>query len=163
MARRPYRQTNLPVAALGLAAVGLGAAALGLGNGDVFVERGFTNAFASMADRASQGKGADVITSAGEQLRVTRAAHDPSAVFAKPLAVGDRITIASGGHERTLHVVKVDQLDSAIVPASSGHPAPLLLVTCQDEANAKARPVRFLIESDETLPALSTTTAARIL
>ena len=163
MARRPYRQTNLPVAALGLAAVGLGAAALGLGNGDVFVERGFTRAFASMADRASQGKGADAITSAGEQLRVTRAAHDPSAVFAKPVAVGDRITIASGGRERTLHVVKVDQLDSAIVPASSGHPAPLLLVTCQDEANAKARPVRFLIESDETLPALSTTTAARIL
>ena len=160
MARRPYRLTNLPVAALGLAAVGLGAAALGLGNGDVFVERGFTNAFASMADKTGQdpkvsptvGKGSDLIIGAGEQLRVTRAAHDPSAVFAKPVAIGDRITIASGGRERTLHVVKVDQLDSAIVPTSSGHPAPLLLVTCQDEANASARPVRFLIESDETLP-----------
>ena len=167
MARRPYRLTNLPVAALGLAAVGLGAAALGLGNGDVFVERGFTRAFASMGDKASHdatvGKGADMIIGAGEQLRVTRAAHDPSAVFGKPVAIGDRITITTGGRERTLHVVKVDQLDSAIVPASSGHPAPLLLVTCQDEANATARPVRFLIESDETLPALSTTTAARIL
>ena len=167
MAGRPYRLTNLPVAALGLAAVGLGAAALNLGNGDVFVERGFTRAFASMADKtgeaANLGKGTDVIIGASEQLRVTRAAHDPAAVFAKPVAIGDRITIASGGRERILHVVKVDQLDSAIVPTSSGHPAPLLLVTCQDEANATARPVRFLIESDETLPALSTTTAARIL
>jgi len=94
MARRPYRLTNLPVAALGLATVGLGAAALGLGNGDVFVERGFTRAFASMGDKASHdptlGRGADMIIGASDQLRVTRAAHDPSAVFGKPVAIGDQ-------------------------------------------------------------------------
>jgi hypothetical protein len=32
-------------------------------------------------------------------------------------------------------------------------------VTCRDQANAESRPVRFLIEADEELPALSSTKA----
>ena len=74
----------------------------------------------------------------------------PAPIFTKPVAVGDRITINSGGRERVLHVVNVDKLDSSIVLTSSERPARLLLVTCRDQANPKARPVRFLIEADES-------------
>lgn len=159
---------NLPVAALGVAAVALSAAVYSLGS-DAVLERGFEKAFASLDGAAAlaQGagktadKGADVVTTAGEHLRVSKVAHNADA-FAKPVSIGDRITIASGGRERTLHVVKVDQLDSSIVPASSANPAPLLLVTCSDEKNPKARPVRFLIEADEALPVLSAA-GARVL
>jgi hypothetical protein len=154
---------------LGLAAVALSAAVYSLGT-DAVVERGFEKAFASLDGSAAQAqvadktadKGADVITPAGEHLRVSKVAHNGANAFANPVSIGDRITIASGGHERTLHVVKVDQLDSSIVPASSANPAPLLLVTCSDEKNPKARPVRFLIEADEALPILSAT-GARVL
>ena len=170
MARPSFRQNSLPVAGLSLAAVGLVAAAYGLGGSDAVVEHGFARALASLAGpatQATQSLGADLLTTSGEQLRISRVAHDGARdagkPFAKPVAIGDRITIASGGHERKLHVVKVDQLDSSIVPASSANPAPLLLVTCSDDSNPKARPVRFLIEADETLPTLSVTTAARTL
>jgi hypothetical protein len=166
MARPSFRLNSLPVAGLSLAAVGLLAAAYSFGGSDAVVERGFERAFASL-DQVTQAKGADLITTTGLQLRISRVAHDgardAAKAFAKPVAIGDRITIASGGRERALHVVKVDQLDSSIVPASSANPAPLLLVTCSDDSNPKSRPVRFLIEADETLPTLSTTTAARTL
>jgi hypothetical protein len=152
---------------LSLAAVGLVAAAYGLGGSDAVVERGFARALASLDGSAAQAQGADLLTTPGEQLRISRVAHDgtrdAAKPFAKPVAIGDRITIASGGRERKLHVVKIDQLDSSIVPASSANPAPLLLVTCSDDSNPKARPVRFLIEADETLPTLSVTAAARTL
>lgn len=164
MANRPYRLTNLPVAALGVATAGLGAATLMMGNGDVVVERGFERALASMADRAGQAKGTDVVIAGGEQLRVSRAVHDAGVPVLKPVTVGDRITITSGGRERVLHVVAVDPLASSIVPtASKQRPAPLLLVTCRDDANPAGRPVRFLIEADETLPVLSSASAARTL
>ena len=58
MARRPFRLTNLPVAALGVAAAGLGTAALTLGNGDAVVERGFERALATMADRPTASQDA---------------------------------------------------------------------------------------------------------
>lgn len=155
MARRPLRLTNFPVVALGLAAAGLGAAALTLGNGDAVVERSFEQALANMGERAGMpARGADMVISAAEQLHVTRAVHDGSMV-AKPVSIGDRITISSGGRDRVLHVVKVDQLDGSIVQASTKRPTPLLLVTCRDESNPNGRPVRFLIEADEPLPVLS--------
>jgi hypothetical protein len=154
----PRRLTNLPVAALGVATAVLGTAAVTLGNGDMVVEHGFNLALASMADRSGQVKsGADLVISSGEQL------HLAGSTLVKPVAIGDRITITSGGHERILHVVKVDQLDSSIVPASSPHPTPLLLVTCRDDSNATGHPVRFLIEASEGLPALSSPTRPRTL
>jgi hypothetical protein len=81
----------------------------------------------------------------------------------KPVAVGDRITISSGGLDRVLHVATIDKLDSSLVLASSEQPAHMLLVTCRDQANPDAKPVRFLIEADEEIPALSSARTARTL
>jgi hypothetical protein len=140
----------------------MGAAALTMGNGDAVVERGFTRALAAMADR-TQPTGSDQIVAGRDELSITHVAHDLSPAFSKPVTVGDRITINSQGHERVLNVVKVDKLDSSIVPTSSERPVPLLLVTCRDEAKPDARPVRFLIEADEALPALSSAVGPRTL
>jgi hypothetical protein len=161
MARRPFRLTNLPVAALVVAAAGLGAAALTLGNGDAVVERGFERALANMADRPDAAKMPGL--AGNGQFWLTHVVHDAGTTFTRPVAVGDRITISSGGRERILRVVDVAKLDSSIVPASSERPAPLLLVTCRDEASPTSRPVRLLIEADDEAPALSSAKAARTL
>jgi hypothetical protein len=163
MARRFYGLTNLPVAALGVAAVGVGVAALSFGNGDAVVERGFQRALASMDGSDGTKRTAPAI-SGSEQFWLTHVVHDASAaVFSKPVAVGDRITISSGGHDRVLDVVTIDKLDSALVLASSERPARLLLVTCRDQSNPDAKPVRFLLEADDEIPALSSLRTARTL
>jgi hypothetical protein len=164
MARRLNRLTNLPVAALGIAAAGVGAAALSLGNGDAVVERGFERALANMADRTDGTQSQAPAIAGSEQYWLSHVVHDPSAMPAiKPVAVGDRITITSGGRERVLHVVTIDKLDSSLLLTSSQRPARLLLVTCRDQANPESRPVRFLIEADDELPTLSAVKAARTL
>lgn len=153
---------HLPVAMLGLSAVGLGAAAIALGNGEAVVERGFQRAIANMDGKPSGQKGFPVVAGS-EEFWLTHVVHDAGAPAAKPVAVGDRITIASNGAQRVLNVVTVDKLDSQVLPISSERPTPLLLVTCRDEANPQARPVRFLIEAGDELPALSSAKAARTL
>ncbi len=164
MARRLYRLTNLPVAALSVAAAGVGAAALTLGNGDAVVERGFERALASMADRPDRGRSKAPAVSGSEHFWLTHVVHDVSAApLTKPLAVGDSITINSGGRERVLDIVTIDKLDSSLLLASSERPARLLLVTCRDRTDPEARPVRFLIEADDELPALSSVKTARTL
>lgn len=163
MARTPLRLTNLPVAAVGIAAAGLGAAAVSLGNGDAVVERGFERAFATMAERPDASKTAAPAISGSEHFWLTHVVHDTGSMFAKPVSVGDHITINSGGHERVLDVVEIAKLDSSLVLASTERPTPLLLVTCRDRSNPTSRPVRFLIEADDEIPALSSTKTARTL
>lgn len=160
MARRAFRLTNLPVAALGVASAGLGAAVLTFGSGDVVVKRGFEHALAAMGERPSVL--ADTAVDSRQQLRLTHVVHD-SSMFTKPVAVGDSIAITSGGHQRVLHVVNVAKLDNSVLPISSERPVPLLLVTCRDEAKPDGRPVRFLIEADKEPPTLSSPKAARTL
>ncbi len=163
MARRPLRLTNLPVAALGIVAAGVGTAAVTLGSSDTVVERGFERALASRAEQPTSTKIASPAIAGSEQFWLTHVVHEAGTPFTKPVAVGDRVTITSGGHEQILHVVTVDKLDRQIVPISSERPMRLLLVTCRDEANPESRPVRFLIEADDELPALSSAKAARAL
>lgn len=154
---------NLPVAVLGLSAVGLGAAALTLGNGEAVVERGFQRAIANMDGTTGQQHKVLPVVAGSEDFWLTHVVHDAGATATKPVAVGDRITIASGGAERVLNVVTVDRLDSQVLPISSERPTPLLLITCRDEGNPQARPVRFLIEAGDELPALSSAKVARTL
>jgi hypothetical protein len=162
MARSFFRLTNLPVAALGIVAAGFGAAALTLGNTDAVVERGFARALASKADRTDAGKPVPAI-SGTEEFWLTHVVHNATVPLTTPVAVGDRLTISSGGREQVLHVVNVDKIDSKIVPISSERPTHLLLVTCRDQAKPEARPIRFLLEADDELPALSSARTARAL
>ena len=153
---------NIPIAVLGLSAVGLGAAAVALGNGEAVVERGFERAIAANNGSATPTKVLPVVAGS-EEFWLTHLVHDGGVVGTKPVAVGDRITIDSNGTQRVLSVVTVDRLDSQVLPASTARPMPLLLVTCRDEGNPQARPVRFVIEAGDELPALSSAKAARTL
>ena len=160
MARRPLRLTNLPVLALGIVAAGVGIAAMTLGSSETVVERGFARALASRAEVPAGIQIAAPAVAGSEQFWLSHVVHDAGA---KPVAVGDRVTITSGGRERVLYVMTVDKLDRQIVPISSERPTRLLLVTCRDQANPESRPVRFLIEADDELPVLSSAKAARAL
>ena len=154
---------NLPFAILGLSAIGLGAAAVALGNGEAVVERGFQRAIAGK-DMASTEHKVLPVVAGSEEFWLTHVVHDAGATATKPVAVGDRITIDSNGVQRVLNVVTIDRLDSQVLPVSSERPtAPLLLVTCHDEGNPKARPIRFLVEAGDELPALSSAKVARTL
>jgi hypothetical protein len=163
MARWTIRQTNLPVLALGLVAAGFSAVALTLGSGDAVVERGFERALASMATQPSVPQKTATMMDESAPFWLRHVVHKPGSSHTKPLAVGDSITINSGGRERILNVVDVAKLDSAVLPASSGRSTPLLLVTCREEANPEARPVRLLIEAEDELPALSLVSTPRTL
>jgi len=155
---------TLPIAVLGLSAAGLGAAAITLGNGEAVVERGFQRAIANMDADAGARRAAPVVAGS-EEFWLTHVVHDAGPATAKAVSVGDRITISSNGTQRVLNVVTVDRLDNQVLPVSStaGRPSPLILVTCRDEANAQARPVRFLLEAGEEFPALSAVKTGRTL
>lgn len=163
MATSQRRLTNLPVAAMGLAAAGLGAAAMSLGNGDAVVERGFKHALANMGERSDLAKHAGPAIAGSEQFWLTHVVHDAGTTPTRPVSVGDNITISSGAGERVLDVVEVQELDSSFILASSERPTPLLLVTCRDRLNPSSRPVRLLLDADGTLPALSARKTARAL
>ncbi len=152
---------NIPVALLGLSAVGLGAAAVSLGNGEAVVERGFQRAIAGMDNASTHGKVLPVVAGS-EEFWLTHVVHDAGATT-KPVAVGDRITLGANGSQRVLNVVTIDRLDSQVLPISSERPTPMLLVTCRDEANPQARPIRFLVEAGDDLPVLSSAKAPRTL
>lgn len=158
MVRRALRLTNLPVAVLGLALAGLGGAALTLGNSDAVVERGFQRALAETDDNQNAAAGKSTTVAGSEDFWLTHVVHKNTPLNSKPVAIGDRVTISSGGREQVFRVVDIDELDNKIIPisSSSSRPARLLLITCRDEANPDGRPVRLVIEADETSPALST-------
>jgi hypothetical protein len=163
MARGPFRLTNLPVAALAIAAAGVATAALTFGTGDTVVERGFERALATRADRTDGARAAGPAVSGSEQFWLTHVVHDAAPSLTKPVSVGDRITITTGGRERILDVVAIDRLESSLVLTSSEGPARLLLVTCRDQSSPEGRPVRFLIEAGDDIPALSSVKTARTL
>jgi len=152
---------NLPVAVLVLAAAGLGAAAVSVGNGEGVVERGFQRAIADLDAKSATPANRQTVIAGSEEFWLTHLVRDQGTV--KPVSVGDRITISSNGHDRVLNVVTIDKLDSHILAVSTDRPAPLLLVTCRDEGNPNARPVRFLIEAGDDMPALSSVKTARTL
>ena len=139
-------------------AVAAGAALL---RTDLLLSRGFGNALETprpglsfetlAAKEPAQGATGD------EGYWLTRAEVESPTPFAKPLAVGDRITIAGrDGHERQLEVVDLKAIGGntarAVGPA---HPR-LLLVTCRiagEVAGAAQAPVRFIVEAEPAAPA----------
>lgn len=78
---------------------------------------------------------------------LTRAEVQSPAPFAKPMVVGDRITITGvDGRERKLEVIGV----KAVGASANSTTASLLLVTCRvtEEGGQETAPVRFIIEGE---------------
>jgi hypothetical protein len=139
------------------------AAGVGVIRSDLLLNRGFGHAleasrpglsFDTVATKAP-AKGATV---GDEGYWLTRAEVESPSPFAKPLAVGDRITIAGrDGRERQLEVVDLKAVGGNAARVLRSGAMRLLLVTCRvtgegtDRADA---PVRFIIEAEPAAPAL---------
>ena len=85
---------------------------------------------------------------------LTRAEVESPTPFAKPLAIGDRITIAGrDGRERHLEVVDLKAIGGHHVRATPAVHMRLLLVTCRVVGEGAEAPVRFIIEAEPAEPA----------
>ena len=135
-------------------AVATAAGVVAVGN-DGLINRGFGNALdplrpaLSFEATTTPTRGA---IAGDEGFWLTRSEVESPAPFAKPLAIGDSITIAGrDGRERRLEVVDLKTLGgkATVVGNRHGH-GRLLLVTCRVAADAAERaeaPVRFIIEA----------------
>ena len=147
---------------------------------DLLLSRGFGNALdASRPGLSLETTVGRPSTQVGDEgYWLTRAEVESPTPFAKPLAVGDRITIAGReGRERQLEVVDLKalgghqarpgQLEVADFKAVGGHqtratPAinpRLVLVTCRvigETAERAEPPVRFIIEAEPVTPVAPT-------
>ena len=93
---------------------------------------------------------------------LTRAEVQSPALFAKPVTIGDRITISgSDGQERRLEVVDV----KAVGATPAGHDAAsLLLVTARvHDEKAEKSMVRFIVEGQAGKPAPQAPAGAKAL
>jgi hypothetical protein len=141
-----------------LSVAGALAAGAGILHGDRLLSKGFDRAFALSHDglsfNAVPSRRPSPAAAGDEGFWLTRAEVQSPAPFGKPLAVGDRITIAGGdGRERRLEVV-----DLKAVGGGAGQRSGLLLVSCRVTGKASESAeamVRFLIEATapENVPA----------
>jgi hypothetical protein len=155
MLHKGFRKVHAIVLA-GAAIAVVGAA--GILNSDLLLARGFGKAFQNGAPALSfdtvQRKGqAQDVASGGEGYWLTRAEVESSSPFAKPLVVGDRITISGrDGHERRLEVTDLKSIGDH---GPRGAQLRLMLVTCRvTDAGSEEATVRFIIEAEPHVPAL---------
>ncbi len=160
MASRATLKSCLTVLAGVAIAAATGAA---LARTDQLLSRGFGNAldaprpglsFETVATKEQQ----QGVTAGDEGYWLTRAEVESPTPFARPLSIGDRITISGhDGHARQLEVVDLKAIggSSARTTAQMAHPR-LLLVTCRvagEPAGQAAAPVRFIVEAEPAVPA----------
>ncbi len=133
------------------------AAGVGVLRSDLLLNRGFGNAL----DASRPGLSFDTALPKApvqgarvgdEGYWLTRADVESPTPFAKPLAVGDRITIAGReGRERHLEVVDLKAVGGSAARVLRTGAMRLLLVTCRvtgEGADPADAPVRFIIEAE---------------
>ena len=129
---------------------------------DLLVTRGFGKALEgarpTLSFQPTARSGQTQAVAGDEGYWLTRAEVESPTPFAKPLALGDRITIAGrDGRAHQLEIVDLKAVGSTIpVAAGSGHAQPrLLIVTCRtvSEAGGPVQgQVRFIVEADAVDP-----------
>jgi hypothetical protein len=154
MLRIGFRKSRAIVLAASAIAAMAGVGAL---TSDVVVSRGFGKAFENSApalsfDTGTRTDGAQVAASGDEGYWLTRAEMESPSPFARPLTVGDRITIAGrDGHERRLEVIDLKAIGDQ---GARGAQLRLILVTCRvTDAGSEEATVRFVIEAEPPVPA----------
>ncbi len=143
----------------GLAVAGAAAGVSALGS-NALLSRGFGQALEAQRPGlslvAAAKDSSQAATAGDEGYWLTRAEVESPSPFAKPLAVGDRITIAGReGRERHLEVTDLKVIGRAHASSQSALPMRLLLVTCRVTGETGERadaPVRFIIEAEPEVP-----------
>jgi hypothetical protein len=129
---------------------------------DLLLSRGFGNALDAsrpgLSFETTSGKQSAQGAVGDEGYWLTRAEVESPTPFAKPLAIGDRITIAGrDGRERQLEVVDLKAIGGHHVRATPAVHLRLLLVTCRvtgEGAERTEAPVRFIVEAEPAVPAV---------
>jgi len=155
MASRTTVKSRLVVLAGVAVAVAAGAAVL---RTDLLLSRGFGNALDAsrpgLSFETTAGKPSAQAAVGDEGYWLTRAEVESPTPFAKPLGIGDRITIAGrDGRERQLEVVDLKAIGGHHVRATPAVHLRLLLVTCRVVGEGAEAPVRFIIEAEPAEPA----------
>jgi len=145
---------------LSLLALSACATVAGLMNTEALVANGFAEGLKSYRQSAAvlataSAKPIAVAESEEFWLGHARIAGAEPVSSRKPLTIGDRMTISSGGEDRVLEVVDVGPLDTTGTHIVSGAIEPrLLAVTCRDVKFPDGARTRFIIEADDAgLPA----------
>ena len=145
------------IALAGFAA--LAAIGAGLWQTDLLVARGFGRALEGAKPTLSfqpaiKGKQPQTV-SGDEGYWLTRADVESPTPFAKPLALGDRITISGAdGHTHQLEIVDLKAVGTTLPVAATGQTLPrLLIVTCRSVGETGTQgQVRFIVEADAVVP-----------
>lgn len=166
---------KIPKAALGLAVVA--AAAIGgvhLLDTDAIIERSFEVALQGMHGASQPAAGPAIPTVAGTEdfwlrqpaIGLDRASStpNPGVPGKSATAVGDRITITSGGVERAYEVVAINPLSSDVTRIDTGANSDrLYVVTCRELAGKGNRVIHFVVNADGGWPELLGASPARTL
>lgn len=127
---------------------------------DLLVARGFGKALEVVKPTLSfqpATKGNHRQAVAGDEgYWLTRADVESPTPFAKPLSLGDRITISgSDGRAHQLEIVDLKAVATTLPVSAGGQALPrLLIVTCRSvgEAGPQGGQVRFIVEADAVDP-----------
>jgi hypothetical protein len=125
---------------------------------DLLVARGFGKALEGAKPALSfqpASKGTPVQTVAGDEgYWLTRADVESPTPFAKPLALGDRITISGhDGRTQQLEIVDLKAAGTTLPVSANGQTLPrLLIVTCRSVEGGQQSQMRFIVEADAVDP-----------
>ena len=160
------RDATFKARAIGLAAIAaIAGLAVGLWHTDTLLTRGFGKALEgarptlSFQPAAGSGQTQTTGVAGDEGYWLTRAEVESPTPFAKPLALGDRITISGrDGRARQLEIVDLKAIGTAPVKVGTNAPVQrLLIVTCRTVGEAADQgQVRFIVEADPVEPAPAT-------
>lgn len=155
MSNRPALKYGWSPVALAVTGLSLAGFAMALGNGDRLVAGSFSSALvAGEAAAPSAARPAPALAqlSGSEDFwlnSATRVIGTVPATWVKPVTVGDRIAISTGGQSRQLEVIDVREIGGPETGAEHRveKSERLLMITCRDADAPGARLVRFVIES----------------
>ena len=105
----------------------------------------------ALTQAASPAKDVASITpiSGSEDYWLTAMRRDDSTPITKAVAVGDKISLTLGGHNRTFAVASVSDFSPQITEIdTSAGPERFVLVTARDVKNPNERPIHFVMEID---------------
>lgn len=131
---------------------GLAGVAICLWNTESVVTHGFSKALSQLQVVRDQGPARTTATVSQAEsedfwLGYARVNGVQPVSWTKPFAVGDRITTASGGTEKTLEVIDVRPLSGITRIDTAGPQHRMLAVTLRDPKDPTGRVTRFYVES----------------
>ena len=142
--------TRLASLLLTAAAGAAGAIALMPGSSDAMLSRSFESALARRAEVQSVAVVRSPAIPAGDHLWLSRAESSAPFGLGKPVATGDRISIATAdGPERVLEVIDVHAIGSGGTRAEASGSSRFELVTAKVVGDAAGRLIRFIVEGDD--------------